>query len=67
MQMRNNNVSWLTSTPPNDMNFVLHLNYANENEIMEAISAVEKIGGKNKTKLSALNRELKKRQKAKEG
>lgn len=65
--MKNDNVKWLTSAPPNDMNFVLHLQYASENEIMEAISAVEKSGGKNKTKLSALNRELKKRQKAKEG
>lgn len=64
--MKSDNVKWLTSTPPNDMNFVLHLSYASENEIMEAVSAVEKSGGKNKTKLSALNRELKKRQKAKE-
>ena len=46
--MKNDNVKWLTSTPPNDMNFVLHLQYASENEIMEAISAVEKSGGKRK-------------------
>ena len=64
--MKSDNVKWLASTPPNDINFVLHLSYASENEIMEAISAVEKRGGKNKTKLSVLNRELKKRQKAKE-
>lgn len=63
MQRKTNNINWLTSVPSNDINFLTSLKNASEEEICKAISLVEMKGGKNKTKLAALCRELKRRQK----
>lgn len=57
------NVSWLTTTPAGDLNFINALKSATDDEIKEAISQIEAAGGKNKTKLLACNRELRRRAK----
>ena len=57
------NVRWLTTTPAGDLNFVNALKRATDDEIKEAISQIEAVGGKNKTKLLACNRELRRRAK----
>lgn len=57
------NVSWITSTPAGDLNFINALKRATNDEIKEAISQIEAAGWKNKTKLLVCNRELRKRAK----
>lgn len=58
--MMTDNIRWLTTTPSSDCNFKSALERASDEEIRAAIS---NLGGKSgvKTKLKALNAELKRR------
>jgi len=56
-------VKWLANTPASDLNFKSALKRANAEEIREAIAIVE-TRRETKTKLKALNTELRKRGKA---
>lgn len=67
--MMSNNISWLTTVPANDQNFKDHLKAATKDEIETAIGILQSqrrivsgvpIG--NKTKIVALERELRKRE-----
>lgn len=60
--MMSNNISWLMTTPSGDCNFKSALERATNEEIQEAISNLD---GKNgvKTKMKALEAELKRRSK----
>lgn len=56
----NNNTSWLTTVPANDQNFKDHLKVATDEEIRKSILVVGMNTGV-KTKIAALERELRKR------
>ena len=60
-----NNVSWLTTVPATDVNFKDRLQYATVEEIKESLSV---LAGKeekgNKSRIAALSRELRKRERA---
>lgn len=60
--MMSNNISWLMTTPSGDCNFKSALERATNEEIQETISNLD---GKNgvKTKMKALEAELKRRSK----
>lgn len=58
--MSSDNVSWLTTVPASDGNFKLHLGYATIEEIEQAIEICRK-QEKSKSKITALERELKRR------
>lgn len=60
--MNSNNVSWLTTVPVSDGNFKLHLGHATVEEIEQAIEICKK-QEKCKSKITALERELKRRSK----
>lgn len=60
--MSNDNVSWLTTVPASDGNFKLHLGYATIDEINKAIE-ICKEQEKSKSKITALERELRRRAK----
>lgn len=55
-------VRWLVSTPSSDLNFKINLKESSKEELRQAISIVEENGGKNKTKLTALYRELRRKE-----
>lgn len=60
------NIGWLTTVPATDMNFKLHLGYATVEEIKESISVLIGKGEKgNISRIKALERELRKRDKRK--
>ncbi len=56
------NISWLTTVPATDMNFKNHLQYATVEEIKEALSIMNGKEG-NASRIAALSRELRKRDK----
>ncbi len=60
--MMTNNISWLMTTPSGDCNFKSALERATEEEIQTAISNLDGKTGV-KTKLKALEAELRKRSK----
>lgn len=60
--MRSSNISWLMTTPCSDCNFKGALVKATDEEIQTAISNLDGKGGV-KTKLKALEAELKRRNK----
>ncbi len=58
------NISWLMTVPATDMNFKNHLQYATAEEIKEALSIMTGKGEKgNASRIAALSRELRKRDK----
>lgn len=58
------NVNWLTIVPASDLNFKKHLKDATVDEITEALSIIADEGRKgNVTRIAALERELRKREK----
>lgn len=60
--MNSDNISWLTSVPSADLNFKNHLKAATTEEIKEALSILKAKGEKGcVSKISALSRELRKR------
>ena len=60
------NINWLTTVPATDMNFKLHLGYATVEEIKQSISILTGKGEKgNVSRIKALERELRKRDKKK--
>lgn len=62
--MMSSNISWLMTTPSGDCNFKSTLERATDEEIKEAITNLD--GKKNvKTKLKALESELRRREKGK--
>lgn len=60
--MNNDSIGWLTTVPASDGNFKLHLGYATIEEIMQAIE-ICKEQEKSKSKIKALERELRRRKK----
>ncbi|EOS68789.1 hypothetical protein C818_02664 [Lachnospiraceae bacterium MD308] len=61
----NNNISWLTTVPATDINFKSHLQHATVEEIKEALFVLaEKEEKGNKSRVTALSRELRKRERA---
>lgn len=60
--MSSDNVSWLTTVPASDGNFKLHLGYATIDEINQAIE-ICRGNGNSKPKITALERELRRRSK----
>lgn len=60
--MNSDNISWLTTVPASDCNFKLHLGYATVEEIEQALDICRK-QEKSKSKITALERELKRRTK----
>lgn len=60
--MSSDNVSWITTVPASDCNFKLHLGYATVEEIKQAIE-ICKEQEKGKSKITALERELRRRAK----
>lgn len=60
--MNSDNIGWLTTVPASDENFKLHLDYATVEEIKQAIE-ICKEQEKSKSKIIALERELRKRKK----
>lgn len=54
-------VSCLITVPSTDGNFICHLGYASAEQLKEAISIMESNGGKNKSRIAACRRELRKR------
>lgn len=54
----------LSTLPANDGNFISALNRANDDEIAQAIKEMESSGGSHKGRISACQRELRKREKA---
>lgn len=62
----NENIQWLTTVPATDLNFKSHLNTATAEEIKKALSILKANGEKGCiSKISALSRELRKREKKK--
>lgn len=62
----NENIRWLTSVPATDGNFKCHLKTATTEEIKETLSILKANGEKGcVSKISALSRELRKREKQK--
>lgn len=62
----NDNIKWLTTVPASDGNFVSHLKSATEDEIKEAIYAMNGVGTKgNASRIAACSRELRRRKKEK--
>lgn len=60
----NENIQWLTTIPATDGNFKSHLEKATTEEIKEALSTMTGKGEKgNASRISALSRELRKREK----
>lgn len=60
------NIQWLTTVPATDGNFKSHLKSATTEEIKEALSILKASGEKGCVfKISALSRELRKREKQK--
>lgn len=60
------NIGWLTTVPATDCNFKVHLKTATTEEIKEALSVLKANGEKGcVSKISALSRELRKREKKK--
>lgn len=57
-------IKGLVSLPATDLNFVADLERATENQIRLAIETMERNGGKNKGRIAACKRELKRRDKA---
>ena len=58
------NISWLMTVPATDMNFKNHRQYATAEEIKEALSIMTGKGEKgNASRIAALSRELRKRDK----
>lgn len=60
--MNSDNIGWLTTIPASDGNFKMHLDYATVEEIKQAIEILEK-QEKSKSKIIALERELRRRKK----
>lgn len=60
--MNNENIKWLTTVPASDCNFKSHLKAATVEEIKQAIE-ICKEQEKGKSKITALERELKRRAK----
>jgi len=60
---KDSHITWLVSCPPTDINFKTHLRQATAAEIEKAISIVERRGPA-KTKIKALEGELRRRAKA---
>lgn len=60
---RSSHASWLLTCPCGDGNFKVHLAAASEEEIREVLNSLPLEG--NKTKIKVLEKELKKREKAK--
>ena len=54
----------LCSLPATDLNFTAELKRATSNQIRLAIETMERSGGKNKGRIAACKRELKRRDKA---
>lgn len=54
-------IKGLVSLPATDLNFVTDLERATENQIRLAIETMERNGGKNKTRIAACKRELRRR------
>ncbi len=54
-------VNCLITVPSTDGNFICHLGYASAEQLKEAISIMESNGGKNKSRIAACRRELRKR------
>lgn len=54
----------LCSLPATDLNFTAELERATSNQILLAIETMERNGGKNKGRIAACKRELKRRDKA---
>lgn len=64
--MNSDNIKWLTSVPATDGNFKCHLKTATTEEIKKALSMLKASGEKRcVSKISALSRELRKRDKEK--
>lgn len=62
----NDNIGWLTTVPATDMNFKLHLGYATVEEIKQSFSILTGKGENgNISRIKALERELRKRDKKK--
>lgn len=62
----NENIRWLTTVPATDGNFKKHLKAAKKEEIKEALFILKANGQKGcVSKISALSRELRKREKQK--
>lgn len=59
--MGGNVVSNLCSLPATDLNFTADLERATSNQIRLAVETMERNGGKNKTRIAACKRELRKR------
>lgn len=60
--MNSSNISWLTTVPASDYNFKIHLQTATVEEIKTAISMLDEKKG-SVTKITALQRELRRRAK----
>lgn len=61
----NDNVNWLTTVPASDCNFKSHLQTATVDEIREALSIMTGKGERgNATRIAALSRELRKRERS---
>lgn len=61
----NDNVGWLTTVPASDCNFKSHLQTATVEEIKEALSIMTGKGERgNATRIAALSRELRKRERS---
>lgn len=52
---------WLTSVPPTDSNYPSALERATDAELQEAIQIMESRDGKDKSRITACRRELKRR------
>lgn len=64
--MNNENIKWLTTVPATDGNFISHLHMATDEEIEWSINRM--LGEKrNSTRINALQRELRKRAREREG
>lgn len=64
--MNSDNIKWLTTVPATDLNFKNHLKAATTGEVKEALSMLKANGEKGCiSKISALSRELRKREKQK--
>lgn len=67
MNIKRDNVGCLTVVPADDGNFKCALGYATDEELNQALQILKKElsqGAKNKSRISACERELKKRNKA---
>jgi len=61
--MNDNTIKWLITCPATDGNFKSHLQRATAAEIMEAITVMTGKGKGNASRISACQRELRKRDK----